>query len=270
MLFAVSGLIGCPVEASDGEVGAVKDFLFDDQTWKIRWMAVEAGDWLPGRRRVFIHPSAIAPLHISAKPTLPMMSSPATLQLTVNLARAQIAAGPHTDEDQPVTKDMEGLLYDYYGWDPYWGASFFGGGSPLANAESEIVEQAARRNADAQIPPLDGGDHLHSVAEFKGYIVHAVDGDIGHVENCLADDANWDIRYLVIATRNWWPGKVVQLSPYAVKDIDWFGEHINMNVTRDQVRSAPAWDPLAMTNEISEDELHRHFGWAGYGGSSGS
>ena len=170
MLFAVSGLIGCPVEASDGEVGAVKDFLFDDQTWKIRWMAVEAGDWLPGRRRVFIHPSAIAPLHISAKPTLPMMSSPATLQLTVNLARAQIAAGPHTDEDQPVTKDMEGLLYDYYGWDPYWGASFFGGGSPLANAESEIVEQAARRNADAQIPPLDGGDHLHSVTEFTGYI----------------------------------------------------------------------------------------------------
>ena len=56
MLFAVSGLMDCPVEASDGEVGAVKDFLFDDETWKIRWMAVEAGDWLPGRRRVFIHP----------------------------------------------------------------------------------------------------------------------------------------------------------------------------------------------------------------------
>ena len=71
MLFAVSGLMGCPVEASDGEVGAVKDFLFDDQTWKIRWMAVEAGDWLPGRRRVFIHPSAIAPLEISPKPSLP-------------------------------------------------------------------------------------------------------------------------------------------------------------------------------------------------------
>jgi hypothetical protein len=140
---------------------------------------------------------------------------------------------------------------------------------PIANAEAQIVEAAARRNADAQTPPLDGGDHLHSVAEFKGYIVHAVDGDIGHVENCLADDANWDIRYLVIATRNWWPGKVAQLSPYAVKDIDWFGEHINMNVTRDQVRSAPAWDPLTMADKVSEDELHRHFGWPGYGGSPG-
>ena len=71
------------------------------------------------------------------------------------------------------------------------------------------------------------------------------------------------IRYLVIATRNWWPGKVVQLSPYAVKDIDWFGEHVNMNVTRDQVRSAPAWDPLAMADEVSEDAAPPPFRLAG-------
>ena len=74
MLFAVSGLIGCPVQASDGDVGVVKDFLFDDESWKVRWMAVEAGPWLAGRRRVFIHPSAIAPLTLPPKPALPMMS----------------------------------------------------------------------------------------------------------------------------------------------------------------------------------------------------
>ena len=269
MLFAVSGLMDCAVEASDGEVGVVKDLLFDDDTWKIRWMAVEAGHWLPGRRRVFIHPSAIAPLALPPKSNIPMLSSPATLQLNVNLTKDEIGAGPHAHEDQPVTKDMESLLYDYYGSDPYWGASHFGGVG-LPDTESEIVEDAARRDADAQIPPLDGGDHLHSVAEFNGYYVHALDGDIGHVENLLADDSNWEIRYLVIATRNWWPGKVVQLAPYAVKDIDWFGERINMNVTREQVQSAPAWDPLAMADEVSEDQLHRHFGWPGYGRSVGS
>ncbi len=263
MLFAISGLMGSPVEASDGEVGSVKDFLFDDQTWTIRWMAVEAGAWLAGRRRVFIHPSAIAPLQLSPQPSLPMMSAPATLKLTVNLTKEQIGAGPHAHEDEPVTRDMEGLLYDYYGWDPFWAMSPFGG-PPLANAEAQIVADVARRNAEAQTPPVDGGDHLHSVADFKGYGVHAMDGDIGHVENLLVDDANWVIRYLVIATRNWWPGKVVQLAPYAVKNIDWFGEHVNMNVTREQVRSAPAWDPLAMINEVSEEDLHRHFGWPGY------
>jgi hypothetical protein len=264
MLFAVSGLMGCPVEARDGEVGAVKDFLFDDETWKIRWMAVDARHSLSGRR-LFIHPSAIAPLTLPPKPKIPMMSSSETLSLSVNLTRDQIGAGPHARANEPVTRDMEALLYDYYGWDPYWGASHFGA-PVLPNAESEIVGDAARREADAKTRPLDGADHLHSVAEFKGYYVHAQDGDIGHVENLLADDANWEVRYLVIATRNWWPGKVVQLSPYAVKDIDWFAEHVNMNVTRERVRSAPAWDPLKMADEVSEEQFHRHFGWPGYGG----
>ena len=265
MLFAVSGLIGCPVQASDGEVGAVKDFLFDDKTWKIRWMAVDASR-LAARPPPGVHSSVSdcsAGAAAKAHATDDELSGE-TLALTVNLTKAQIAAGPHAHEHDPVTRDMEALLYDYYAWDPYWGASHFGGAA-LPNAESQIVDDAARREADAEIPPLDGADHLHSVAEFKGYYVHAVDGDIGHVENLLADDANWEIRYLVIATRNWWPGKVVQLSPYAVKDIDWFGEHVNMNVSRDQVRSAPAWDPLAMADEVSEDQLHRHFGWPGYG-----
>ncbi len=261
MLFAVSGLEGCQVRASDGDVGDVKDFLFDE-TWKICWLAVDANSWLPGRQ-VFIHPSAIAPLEISPKPNLPMMSSQEALELTLNLTRAQIEAGPQASHGDLVTKDMEALLYDYYGWDPYWGATHFGP-AILSNAQPQVIAEAIRREAETLIPPVDGGDRLHGVASVKGYYVHATDGDIGHVENVLADDSNWEVRYLVIATRNWWPGKVVQLSPYAVKDIDWFGERINMNVTRDQVRSAPAWDPLAMINEASEDQLHRHFGWPGY------
>jgi hypothetical protein len=239
MLFAVSGLEGCPVKASDGEVGKVKDFLFDDRTWKIRWMAVEAGHWLPGRR-VFIHPSAIAPLTLPPKPMLPIMSAGEALALTVNLSRHEIEAGPRLGEDWPVNRDMEALLYDYYGWDSYWGASHFGA-AVLPNAESRIVDDEVRREAAAESPPVDGADRPHSVAEFNGYAVHALDGDIGHVENVLADDSNWEVRYLVIATRNWWPGKVVQLSPYAVTDIDWFAERVNMNVAREEVLSTRGW-----------------------------
>jgi hypothetical protein len=263
MLFAVSGLENCPVEASDGEIGAVKDFLFDEHDWKIRWMAVDAGHWLPGRR-VLIHPSAIAPLELPPKPALPMMSPGQRLELTVRLTKDEIAAGPQTREDEPVTRDMENLLYGYYGLDPYWGATHFGADVLMPNSEQRIVETAARRGADAQTPPLDGGPRLHGAGSVKGFPVHASDGDIGHVENLLADDSNWEIRYLVIATRNWLPGKHVQLAPYAVKDIDWIDRHINVNVTREQVKSAPAWDPLAMVDKAREDEFHRHFGWPGY------
>ena len=97
-------------------------------------MVLDAGHWLPGRR-VFIHPSAIAPLTLPPKPALPMMSMGETLTLTVNLTRSQIEAGPDTPQDEPVTRDMEALLYDHYGWDPFWGASYFGP-TRLPNAES--------------------------------------------------------------------------------------------------------------------------------------
>ena len=129
-------------------------------------MAVDAGRWLPGRS-VFIHPSAIAPLAAAAKADPADDEPRRDAPLTVNLTRAQIEAGPHAHEGDPVTRDMEALLYDYYGWDPYWGASHFGGAA-LPNAESQIVGDAARRAADAETPPLDGADHLHSVGRVQG------------------------------------------------------------------------------------------------------
>jgi hypothetical protein len=262
MLFAVSGLQGCPVRASDGEVGAVKDFLFDDRSWTIRWMEVETGHWLPDRR-ILIHPSAIAPIDLPPKPALPMMSPGRTLELVVNLTRAQIEAGPQSRADEPVTRHMESLLYDYYGWDAYWGVTHFGAAA-LTNSELKIVPETAQRDAEAEkFPPADVSG-LHSVAAANGAHVHALDGDIGHIENLLADDSNWEIRYLIVATRNWWPGKVVQLSPYAVKEADWFDRRVNVSVTREQVKSAPVWDPLALADRASEEALHRHFGWPGY------
>ncbi len=116
------------------------------------------------------------------------MSPGETLELTVNLTKEQIEAGPHAREDDPVTTDMEAFLYDYCGWDPYWGATHFGD-AHLPNAEAWIVGDAVRREPDAEIPPIDGVNR-----SVKGYYVHALDGDIGHVENLLADDTNWEIR----------------------------------------------------------------------------
>jgi len=220
MLFAVTGLRGCPLEADDGHVGSVKDFLFDDQSWKVRWMVVATGNWLPGRQ-VLIHPSAIAPLDLAlpSRRVLPMMSMGDALVVFVQLTKRQIEASPDAREDEPVTKQMETNLYE-----------------PLIFSEA-AARQAA---ADSESHRGDGDPHLRSVASINDYHVHATDGDLGHVENFLADDANWDIRYLVVATRNWWPGKHIQLAPYAVKGIDWAEHRINVNVTRDQVKSSPA------------------------------
>jgi hypothetical protein len=262
MLFALSALIGSPVQATDGPVGSVKDFLFHDQSWKVRWMMVDTGTWLTGRK-VLIHPSAIVPLEIPPKPRVPMMSTGDTLTVFVRLTKQQIEASPEEREDAPVTERMQDRLYEYYGWDPFWGASYFGADAIVPHP-SELPVPAEVAAGEAE-PPPPGDPHLGSVADVIGYRIHATDGDIGHVENLLADDENWDIRYLIVSTRNWLPGKQVLLAPYAVVDIDWAERRVIVNVTREQVRTAPEWDPLAMENQILEEQLHRHFGWPGYG-----
>jgi uncharacterized protein YrrD len=56
MMLAVSALKGFAIEARDGKIGTVSDFLFDDRSWKIRWMVVDTGGWLTGRK-ILVHPS---------------------------------------------------------------------------------------------------------------------------------------------------------------------------------------------------------------------
>ncbi len=266
MLFAVSSLLGCPVEARGGRAGAVKDFLFDDRSWKIRWMVVDTGHWLSGRR-ILIHPSAIAPLDPGrpASGKLPMISMGDTLAVTVRLTKQQIESSPEASEDEPVTEQMQAALFEHYGWDPFWGGTYFGPDAIDPISKPIPAETEARPRAAIGGDPGEGDPDLRSVVEVKGYHVHATDGDIGHVENFFADDANWDIRYLVIATHNWWTGKRVELAPYAVQNIDWAERHINVNVTRDQVKSSPPWDPLALADQVAQQQYHRHFGWPGYG-----
>jgi len=260
MLFALNGLFGCQVAAINDGVGTVKDFLFDVQNWKLRWMVMDTGHWLPGRK-VLIHPSAIVPLELPPKPALPMVSMGQTLTVLVRLTKQQIEASPEEGEDEPVTRQMQQRLYEYYGLDPLWGGLSFGADA-IAPRPSGQPHPAEVAEGVAAGPP--GDPRLGSVADVKGYAVHATDGDLGHVESVLADDVKWDVRYFVIATRNWLPGKLVELATFAVTGVDWVERRVNVNVTRDQVRSAPDFDPVAMADEVMQEQLRRHFGWPGF------
>jgi PRC-barrel domain len=94
-------------------------------------------------------------------------------------------------------------------------------------------------------PTLRGADpHLRSVVEVIGYRVHAVDGEIGHIENLVIDDANWSVHCFIVDTRNWWFGKCVLISPLGVKAIDWFDRRVELNISRELVKTGQPWDPL--------------------------
>jgi sporulation protein YlmC with PRC-barrel domain len=242
MLRAGSSLRGYRIAASDGPIGTVADLLFDDKSWKVRWVVVDTGTWLAGRK-VLIHPS-VAAVNFE------------TQMLSVVLTKAKVKDSPSIMQDQPVSRQMEYELNDYFAWDPYDRGAI---GVPLTLAQRE------RADADTASRKDDADPHLRSLEEVTGYHVHAADGMIGHLENLLIDDQKWTINYLIIDTRNWWPGQHVLLAPAAVKEFDWSERQVRLDVTRAMVKGSPSWDPAVIVDQAYQKRLHLHYGWPGFG-----
>ena len=257
MLQAITGLKGFAIEATDGQMGAVVDFLFDDASWRVSWLVVECGSWLRGRK-VLIHPSAVS------------YTALADEEFNVDLTKAQVESSPEWGEHQPVSQRMERQLYEHYGWDPLWdeapNPSAIPGAmaSPLMappNLGLPIGEQPHCETAE----PPETDMHLRSVSEVIGYHLLATDGEIGHVENFLIDAGDWGLHYFVADTGSWWLGKQVLIAPCAVQSIDWSDRHVHLDVTRKQVEESPPWDPLVVFDEVYAKQLHSHYGWPGSG-----
>ena len=112
--------------------------------------------------------------------------------------------------------------------------------------------------ADAQ--SKEGDPHLRSIAAVTGYHIHASDGEIGHVEDFLVDEAGWNIRYIKVDTRNWWPGERVLISPYSVREIDWSGRFVHINVNRQTVKDSPPYDPGITIDGAYEEKFLTYYG----------
>ncbi|MEO9229452.1 MAG: PRC-barrel domain-containing protein [Devosia sp.] len=248
MIWNASAINNYPVEASDGPIGIVSDFLFDDTHWMVRWLVVDTGRWLPGRK-VILPPSALG------------HPDPAKGTFSVKLTQRQVEDSPSIGAGEPVSRGHEAGAVEHYGLSPYWSAGYLDsyraqwGSTPFPVSGNE---EQARRIADAEHDRYNPA--LRSFALLHGYHVESRDGDLGHVHDFLVDDAIWDIRFLVIDTRNWWPGKKVLISPKSVLEIDWQGKMVTVDVDRQKVKDSPAYDPTVVVDEAFDHHTHRHYG----------
>ena len=244
MLWDISAINGFAIEATDGHLGTVSDLLFGDADWVVRWLVVDTGKWLPDRK-------VLLPVSALGKP------DPARRQFPVKLTKQQVQASPDIVTDQPVSRQVEAYVYNYYGWDPYWGNGSLNMNAMAMPLVAPILPTS--RSASAEADPYEGDPHLRSVAAVTGYHIHAVDGEIGHVEGFLVDDVGWSVRYIIVDTKNWWPGERVLISPRAVLEIAWSDRLIDLNVVRETVKSATHYDPsIALDRAYAKDVLTRY------------
>jgi hypothetical protein len=231
---------GYTIEATDGKVGTVSDFLFDDITWQLRWLVVDTGSWLSGRK-ILIHPSSLE------KPDTALRAFPAAL------TRAHVEASPSISDDAPVSRQMEYDVSSYYGWN----------GIPVMSNAIAVAPVVPRPPAGGETAKAD--PHLRSIAEVVGYAIHAVDGTIGHLETFLIDDADWKIHYLVVDTANWWVGRHVLVAPTAVKEIDWSERFVRLDLTCYKIKGSPAWENPSLVDRAYVQVLRMYYGWDGAG-----
>jgi hypothetical protein len=106
--------------------------------------------------------------------------------------------------------------------------------------------------------------HLRSSQEVDSYYLEAVDGEIGSVDGFVIDDEAWAIRYIEVATRNWWPGKKVLVSPAWVERVSWEDSKVYVSLTREAIKDAPEYVESVLITREYERELHSHYGWPPY------
>jgi uncharacterized protein YrrD len=244
MLRRAKDLNGYKLDARDGEIGKVKEFYFDDHSWTVRYLVADTGGWLSGRT-VLISPYALDPANEGGQ------------VIPVDLTKAQIERSPLLDTDRPVSRQYEWEYFSFYGWPAYWDG-------PYTWGPSAYPTRAQNRWSEASRHERTGDPHLRSTREVTGCNIQAQDGEIGHVDDFVIDDDTWTIRYLIVDTQNWWPGKKVLIPTQWIERISWEESRVFIHLTREAIKQSPEYTDHTLITRDHEIKLYRHYNREGY------
>jgi hypothetical protein len=248
MLRNVKKLKGYKLGALDGDIGKVKDFYFDDQRFAVRYLVADTGPWLPGKQ-VLISPYALQKVREVEE------------VLEVALSKKRIEGSPTVNLDKPVSRQFEIEYYKYFGWPLYWyGPNLWGSSAYPGDFApgASLVPPEVPPNKDMIDP------HLRSTTAIMGHRIQARDDEIGHVQDFIVDDENWALRYLVVDTRNWWPGKKVLISPLWIERVNWEESRVFVDLPREVIKNAPEYLEPALITRDYENQLFDYYKREGY------
>ena len=244
MLNKAKTLKGYKLDSLDGDVGRVKEFYFDDHYWTIRYLVADTGNWLTSRQ-VLISPYALVSVNKEEE------------YISVVLTKKQIEDSPSLDSDKPVSRQFEEAYYGYYEWPGYWNGPLIWGDYPYIVRDSEKWRKPTQ-SKNSWDP------NLRSTNDVTGHHIQATDGEIGHVEDFIIDDETWAIRYLIIDTKNWWPGKKVLVSPQWIDRVSWTESKVFVDLSREMIKQSPEYTEESLLTRDYEAGLHKHYNRQGY------
>ena len=202
MLRNFTSLLGASILAKDGPIGHLRDALFDDQSWVIRYFVVETGSWFSGRR-VLLSPM------IFREPDWGKRVLP------VDLTIDEVRQSPDVDTDPPVYRQQEIAMTRHYGWPAYWTIE---------------ASQVPGDKSDAM-----GDPNLRSANEILTYEVKTSDGDIGRMDDLVVEDANWFVRFVILSAGNWFEDQKLLVSTRWIGSVSWANKEVHVPHSRETI-----------------------------------
>lgn len=238
MLWRTGELKSLRVLAKNVDAGKVEQFLIDDRNWVIRYIVINLKEDHKYIRKL------LSPLVVH------MLSSDV---LQVNVSVEQLDSSPDVDTAESVSRQMEEMLHAYYSWPCYWlypdGYNLLGGALypglsipftyPAAGWGDECVEILPLETHMENTP---SSSHLRLTNEVIGYRLVAADGEIGQVTDIFIDDKKWRLKYLVIDTGHFFPGRKVLIPIELVKGIEWMNGTVSVNVSKSIILEGPSYN----------------------------
>ena len=248
MLRSVKSVLGYGIRAKDGDIGKVDDFFFDDEKWRIRYLVAQTGSWFMDKR-VLVSTAAFLGHPEWENKAFPVIFS-----------KEDVKNAPDVDTEKPVSRQKETELAEYYQWPVYWypaEENTLGQGDLLTQVQIKHRTESAEKKEQGDI-------HLRSFHEVTGYHVDARGGEIGHVDDFIVEDDSWTVRYLVVDTRNWLPGKKVLVAVSCFEEISWADKKVTCDLLREQIKNGPGFDPSMPVNRDYEKRLYDYLGRPAY------
>ncbi|MFW5707698.1 MAG: PRC-barrel domain-containing protein [Bacteroidota bacterium] len=233
---------GFTIETMDGTKGKIKDFLFDEKTWKVRYIDADFGSFFKSKRVL-----------------LPMLAMREILwddeKAPLDVTDETIENSPAPEDRPTVSREYEKQLMEYYQFGAYWADEMVTHtGTGMYYPVRPIKVPAKEFNEN------DVDTSLRSFKEVKGYHILATDGHLGHVEDIIVDDADWQLIYLIIDTSNWRPwSKKVILQLNWLKDISYATKEVSIDVDTEVIKNAPEIDLSKPIEEAFEKGLQDYY-----------
>ncbi len=195
-------LTGSRVIAADGEIGKVTDFLFSDQSWTIGYLVVDVRSWLI-RRDVVLAVAAVKESDWSKK------------VFRIQLTRDQVRDSPVVQSAEPVSRQQEIAMAEYFGRFACWVDRQAGASSIPTGTEYPLHTK--------------GNPHLRSVWHLTGYKVWCAGAEIGRLEGFIVDESAWHIGYLNTKAGDWPASRLLLIPTHSVQSISWADHRVKLH-----------------------------------------